>query len=206
MARDDHDGSYSESVPRDAADDAGRDRTTPQRSRWSTRRKVRVGFTALGAAALALLVALIGLNAFGGNHTLGSVDYAQIPPHSGDHSPVTQRCGFYSEPVGDEHAVHSLEHGVVWITYHPDLPQAQVDGLRELERTQEYMIVSPYPDLPAPVVISAWEQQTHLESASDPRLVELIGEYRNSPLAPEPDGGCEGPNLWVTGSTGDPEP
>src|SRR3954468_21345098 len=43
-------------------------------------------------------------------HTEGPVEYAQIPPVGGMHNPVLQNCGFYSKPVGNEHAVHSLEH------------------------------------------------------------------------------------------------
>ena len=34
----------------------------------------------------------------------------------GEHNPVWQNCGFYNKPVRDESAVHSLEHGAVWIT------------------------------------------------------------------------------------------
>ena len=67
-----------------------------------------------------------------GQHTEGNVDYAQTPPAGGPHDPVWQNCGFYTEPVRDENAVHSLEHGAVWITYLPSLPQDQVDRLRNL--------------------------------------------------------------------------
>jgi len=170
------------------------------------RQKLRLGYGILGAVVLALLVGMVVLSAVGGNHTLGSVAYAQTPPHSGDHSPVWQRCGFYLEPVGNEHAVHSLEHGVVWVTYDPGLPLTQIETLRELARGREDLIVSPYPGLPSPLVVSAWGQQTPLDTVTDPRLEPLLDEYRNSPLAPEPGAGCDGPNLWFSGSTGDPEP
>src|SRR5215217_4832137 len=65
-----------------------------------------------------------------GKPTEGEVDYAQTPPVGGAHKPVWPNCGFYDEPIRDENAVHSLEHGAVWITYSPDLPQDQVDELR----------------------------------------------------------------------------
>jgi hypothetical protein len=158
-----------------------------------------------GASVVLFLVAFAALNAVGGDHTLRSVSYAQTPPHSGDHAPVWQRCGFYSEPIRNEHAVHSLEHGVVWITYRPDLPGDQIEVLRALARTQEHVIVSPFPTLPAPVVVSAWGQQVQLGAASDPQLEQTVREFRNSPRAPEPGGSCDGPNLWFTGSTGNPE-
>jgi hypothetical protein len=201
MSRTDHEESMS--TPAILAEPVSHDQ--PQARRWSMRRKLKVGYGILATVLLVLVAGLVVLSAVGGNHTLRSVSYAQVPPHSGDHSPVWQRCGFYSEPVGNEHAVHSLEHGVVWVTYDPNLPADQVEVLRQLTRSDDYVIVSPYPGLPAPVVVSAWEQQSQLPGASDPRLEPTVAEYRNSPLAPEPDGGCEGPNLWFSGSTGDPE-
>ena len=89
------------------------------------------------------------------DHVKGSVDHRQSPPVGGDHASIWQNCGFYPEPVRDETAVHSIEHGAVWITYRPGLPAEQVDKLRELVNDKTYVLVSPYPDLPAPVVASA---------------------------------------------------
>jgi uncharacterized protein DUF3105 len=66
------------------------------------------------------------------DHVKGSVDYRQGPPVGGDHASIWQNCGFYSGPVRNETAVHSMEHGAVWITYRPGLPTEQVDKLREL--------------------------------------------------------------------------
>src|SRR4051794_24207945 len=88
------------------------------------------------------------------NHTPDNVDYPQNPPVGGDHAPVWQNCGYYDTPVRNENAVHSLEHGAVWITYRPDLPQDQVNRLRQLAASQPYILVSPYPGLPAPIVAS----------------------------------------------------
>jgi hypothetical protein len=48
-------------------------------------------------------------------------------------------------------------------------------------------------------------RKLQLPTADDPRLSPTVAEYRNSPLALEPVRGCEGPNLWFSGSTGDPE-
>jgi hypothetical protein len=159
----------------------------------------------LVAAIMVLGVAFLGLGAITGDHTLGSVTYAHVPPHSGDHSPVWQRCGFYTEPVGNEHAVHSLEHGSIWITYQPDLSPAQVEVLRAVTQNRSDVIVSPYPGIPAPVVISVWGRQVHLDTVDDTRLAQTLQEIRNGPAAPEPDGGCDGPNLWISGATGKPE-
>jgi hypothetical protein len=125
-------------------------------------------------------------------HTSDPVSYAQHPPVGGAHDPVWQNCGYYATPVRNENAVHSLEHGAIWITYRPDLPQAQIDTLKALAESQTYILVSPMADLPAPVVASAWGKQILLDSADDPRLDEFIRSFRMDPKGPEPGAPCTG--------------
>ena len=137
----------------------------------------------------------VGVESFpdpGAGHVDGPVAYAQTPPVGGEHSPVWQNCGYYPAPVANEAGVHSLEHGAVWVTYRPDLAQDQIETLRELAESQSYILVSPYPDLPAPVVASAWGEQLRLESADDPRLAQFVRVYRLGPRTPEPGAACTG--------------
>ena len=47
----------------------------------------------------------------------GPIEYDREPPTNGNHAPLWQNCGFYKKPVQNRYAVHSLDHGVVWITY-----------------------------------------------------------------------------------------
>ena len=131
------------------------------------------------------------------NHTTASVTYAQTPPVGGDHDPTWLNCGIYTEPVRNENAVHDLEHGAVWITYRPDLPQAQIDALQDKVRGQTYETLSPYPDLPAPVVVSAWDTQLQLTGVDDPGLDAFIAKYKQGSQTPEPGALC-------TGGTGTP--
>jgi hypothetical protein len=123
-------------------------------------------------------------------HTKEPVDYPQSPPVGGPHNPVWQNCGFYSKPVENEHAVHSMEHGAVWITYAPDLPENQVEKIKSLTE-KNYVLASPYPGLPAPVVASAWGKQLKLDSANDPRLEQFVRAYRKGPQTPEPGAPCK---------------
>lgn len=132
------------------------------------------------------------------NHVEGTVSYPQTPPVGGDHNPVWQNCGYYSSPVRNENAVHSMEHGAVWITYQPDLPADQVEVLRNLAQNNSYVLVSPYPDLPAPVVASAWGKQLQLDSANDSRLEQFVSAFREGPQTPEPGAPC-------TNGTGNPD-
>ncbi|MDX6286354.1 MAG: hypothetical protein QOG53_1839 [Frankiales bacterium] len=179
------------------------------------RRAIRVGI--IGVVALAIVGSLVffgikaankdskpaiaGVQTFGDlsrKHTQGPVTYAQVPPVGGDHNPVPLNCGIYTSPVPNENAVHSLEHGAVWITYQPDLPTADVQTLTSLVRGKTYVILSPYPGLPSKVVASAWSTQLKLDSATDPRLTQFIDMYRAGPQAPERGGACAGTGTPVS--------
>jgi hypothetical protein len=117
----------------------------------------------------------------GGNpqHTGGQVLYAQIPPVGGPHANAPQACGFYSAYIHNEHAVHSLEHGAIWITYGSSV---QGDDLAKLEAlaSQPYTLVSPYPDLPAPIVVSAWGHQMTLDSVDTEKIDAFRAQYGNN--------------------------
>ena len=115
--------------------------------------------------------------------TEGRINYDRTPPTNGKHDPLWQNCGFYTEPIKDRYAVHSLDHGVVWISYRPDLPQAQIDRLRQYA-DEDYTMISPYPNLPTSVVATAWRVQLKLDGAEDPRLRQFVDDFKNTEIAP----------------------
>lgn len=123
-------------------------------------------------------------------HVDGVVDYAEVPPAGGDHSPQWLECGVYDEPVPDELSVHSLEHGTVWITYDPALPPAEVDELEKV--LPDNGILSPYQALPAPIVLTVWNRQLRLEDVDDPRLDEFLVALADGRTSPEPFNSCRG--------------
>ena len=127
-----------------------------------------------------------------GQHLAGKITHKENPPLGGAHNVAWQNCGTYDVPIHNEHAVHSLEHGAVWITYRPDLPADQVQVLKTVA-ADDYMLLSPYPGLDAPVVASAWNHQLRLDGANDPRLAPFIAEYKNNPrTTPEFGASCYG--------------
>jgi hypothetical protein len=127
------------------------------------------------------------------DHVEGEVDYDQAPPVGGDHDEVWLNCDAYDVPVPDENAVHALEHGVVWLAHDPDLPAADVEVLHDLHADRpDRLIVSPYPDLEAPVVAVAWGRRLEVDAAEDPRLEEFVETYVDGPDAPEPGATCQG--------------
>ena len=126
------------------------------------------------------------------DHSEAPQTYPQTPPVGGVHSSVWLNCGIYDQPVHNENAVHSLEHGAVWLTYRPDLPTTAVETLRSLVRGHDHVILSPYPNLPHAVVASAWGLQLPVEDASDPRLSLFVSRYEKGPQTPEPGAVCSG--------------
>jgi Protein of unknown function (DUF3105) len=113
----------------------------------------------------------------------GPIEYDREPPTNGNHAPLWQNCGIYEKPVEDKHAVHSMDHGVVWITHHPNLPQQQIEALRPYGN-ENYVIVSPYPGQDAPVTATSWRVQLELDGTNDPRLGQFVDDFRVSELAP----------------------
>ena len=135
----------------------------------------------------------------GSDHT-GSlqekVQYSESPPVGGRHAPAPfwQNCGYYSAPIPNEAAVHSLEHGAVWITYRPDLPQDQIDKLKKEADDNTYVLASPYQDQAEPIVLSAWNNQLRLNSLDDKRFDQFVRYFRQGPQTPERGAACTGGN------------
>ncbi len=124
-------------------------------------------------------------------HVTTEVTYDPIPPVGGDHDQAWANCKVYDAPIRNENGVHALEHGAVWITYRPDLPKSDVDKLKDLT-PKTYGVMSPYPDLPAPVVLSAWGRQMQMTGADDPRIPDFIKTYRLGKQSPETGAQCTG--------------
>ena len=136
----------------------------------------------------------------GGDHRDGPIHYAQVPPAGGPHNPVWYDCGDYPAPVQNENAVHDLEHGTVWITYRPDLSAADVASLQtQLEglKSGKWML-SPYPGLPSPVVVTVWNAQLDLTGTDDPRLPTFLDFYGDGHTSPE--------GAFASCKGGDPSP
>lgn len=176
------------------------------------RRKQRTRKIVSFLGAIAVLAGIVGFVTIGGsedragrppagvqsfqvtkrNHVEGTLDYPQDPPVGGDHNPVWQNCGFYDSAIVKENGVHSLEHGALWITYSPDLPEEQLQALRDLAGSESFILATPYPGLRSAVVASAWARQLSLDSATDPKLEAFVRAFMVGPTTPEPGAPCTG--------------
>jgi Protein of unknown function (DUF3105) len=135
------------------------------------------------------------------NHKQGPLTYPVSPPVGGDHNPVWQNCmgDIYKAPIANEHAVHSLEHGAVWVTYDSKLPSAQVDKLAERVRGNEYTFMSPVDNLGSPISLQAWGYQLKVDNADDSRIDAFIRALRKN-ASQEQGAACSG-GINVTGTT-----
>ncbi|MFF1385615.1 DUF3105 domain-containing protein [Arthrobacter sp. NPDC058288] len=126
------------------------------------------------------------------HHTREPVSYPRTSATGGDHAPVWTNCGTYTVAVEQMQAVHSLEHGAVWLSYRPDLPKEQIAELTSLAGSQDYLLLSPVAGQASPVTVTAWGKQLSVDSGSDERLATFIQKYRQGPQTPEPGAVCSG--------------
>jgi len=132
-------------------------------------------------------------------HVAGQVFYDIRPPVGGQHYDTWYDCNgaVYPAALVDEHAVHSLEHGAVWITYLPGLPAEQIELLAARVRDTEKMMMSPYPGQESPISLQAWGYQLMVDGAADERIDAFIRALRVN-ASPE------GPTAPCTGGTAGP--
>lgn len=119
------------------------------------------------------------------------IAFGGLPPMGGAHASTWQNCGTYAEPVAPQYAIHSMEHGAVWVSYHPDLPADQIAALQEMAQDQPELLLSPYPEQSSPIVLTSWDRQLPLDSANDERVEEFVARYQNK-SGPEASTSCQG--------------
>ena len=127
----------------------------------------------------------------GAGHVETTVDYEQTPPAGGEHNQMWLNCGVYDQAVPNENAVHSLEHGAIWVTYDASISDAELETLKA-ELPSTYVILSPFDGIPSPIVLSAWNAQLQVESADDPRIAAFFTEFWKSVSVPEYGASCSG--------------
>ncbi len=128
------------------------------------------------------------------DHVEGAVDYPMTPPAGGEHSQVWMNCDadVYEEEIPNENAVHSLEHGAVWVTYNDTAAEADLETLSERVSSTSYSLMSPMADQESPITLTAWGAQLNLDTADDPRVAEFFDAYVQGPQTPEPGAACTG--------------
>jgi hypothetical protein len=167
------------------------------------------GFWTLGIIAVAVIFVgtLVFANAGASNASddplmgeeipaLGKADHvagdAQLlipegrPPVNGPHFGTPQAPGLYDGPVPDGNAIHSLEHGIIWITYNPaKVDQGAINALRDLQGDHSRdVILSPRPANTASIAAASWGRLLQQDSLNKGELERFIETNRNR--SPEP--------------------
>ncbi|MCJ1677628.1 DUF3105 domain-containing protein [Streptomyces sp. APSN-46.1] len=128
----------------------------------------------------------------GRKHVETPVKYEMNPPVGGDHNPRWMNCNgdVYKNPIPEVNAVHSLEHGAVWVTYNEKAAQGDLDKLAETVGKTPYTLMSPVKEQTGAIMLSAWGKQLTVDNASDPRVAQFFTKYVQGPQTPEPGAAC----------------
>jgi cytoskeletal protein RodZ len=116
----------------------------------------------------------------GSVNTLPEGTYNSNPPSSGPHYPSTAQTGFYSEPLEDQFMIHNLEHGDIWIAYHPRISDQAKSELEDL--ADRYVIITPREANDFDISVMSWGRvdSFNLEgSVPVQRVKDFILRYDN---------------------------
>ncbi|MFE5538118.1 DUF3105 domain-containing protein [Streptomyces sp. NPDC056492] len=128
----------------------------------------------------------------GRNHVETPVKYPMNPPVGGDHNPRWMNCNgdVYKNAIPEVNAVHSLEHGAVWVTYSEKAAKGDVDALAGKVAKTPYTLMSPDKEQAGAIMLSAWGKQLTVDKADDPRVAQFFTKYVQGPQTPEPGAAC----------------
>ncbi|MDT0614780.1 DUF3105 domain-containing protein [Streptomyces lancefieldiae] len=126
------------------------------------------------------------------NHVAKKVTYPVDPPVGGDHNQVWMNCDgdVYTKPLNKENAVHSLEHGAVWVTYTDKAPKADVQKLAAKVEKTPYSLMSPNSAQKDPIMLTAWGHQRTVTGADDPNVDKFFEKFVQGEQTPEPGAAC----------------
>lgn len=161
-------------------------------------------YAALVVAGIIALGALLFLSVSGprpirdavvfGRQTRGHDDAVtynlSLPPVGGTHHTIFQNCGIYLEPIETQYAIHSMEHGAIWIAYNPDtVSDGEIAELAEIAQNERFTLLAPYPNLDGDIVLTGWGVQLVMDSP-DGRVQRFIDLYLGQ--GPERGAACSG--------------
>lgn len=119
------------------------------------------------------------------------VPYTSNPPSSGPHyngidaatgiGPIP--CTAYTKEVDDESAVHDLEHGAVWVTYHDINDKTLASQLKAITDKYSKVLLSPRSKDDTKIAVVSWERVLKLDKFDSQKIEDFIKLYRSSEAA-----------------------
>ena len=134
----------------------------------------------------------------GQEHVTTPVTYEQSPPVGGPHDGEWADCTgtVYDVQIRQENAVHSMEHGAVWVTYDPEAVSGDALETLTAYADESGRMVSPNPGQDSPISLQSWNHQLKVDSADDPRIEQFADFLTyNQEFFPEPGASCENPQF-----------
>lgn len=127
-----------------------------------------------------------------GNEHVNEKEYGgDEPPTSGPHaSPIA--WGLYETEVRDDQVIHNMEHGGIYVSYNPELPQDQVDKLAALlfepysnpNFKPKKVILAPRAANTSPIILSSWLRSEKLQAFDQAKIEQYV--IKNTGKSPEP--------------------
>lgn len=108
--------------------------------------------------------------------------YNSNPPTSGPHFSQAAEWGAHKEELADETLIHNLEHGGIWISYKPGLPEETRKKLENFyEKWGRKIIVAPRSKNDTDIALAAWNRldKFSVSKYSDERAEKFIKAFRN---------------------------
>ncbi|MBI2052995.1 MAG: DUF3105 domain-containing protein [Candidatus Ryanbacteria bacterium] len=110
--------------------------------------------------------------------------YDSNPPTSGPHWADPVRDGVYDRTQPDEGLIHSLEHGRIWISYKPSIPEAARKKLEDIAGGNVRVILTSRPQNDTDVAVAAWRRLDTFNLSPDgtfdeSRILDFIRRYRD---------------------------
>jgi len=110
--------------------------------------------------------------------------YVSNPPTSGPHWPSPAARGIYEEEVPDERFIHNLEHGEIWISYHPRVSAEVVEELRSIARGYSKLVMAPREKNDTDIALASWGRLDKWNLEGEPldalRVENFIKRYTNT--------------------------
>ncbi len=166
-----------------------------QRQEAAAKRRAQLRRRVRNVGVGTVLVALIGVGGFfllrpgpevegvikppdRGRGHVANATYDTPTPTSGPHSASSPPCGFASQGLPLDLAVHALEHGAVVVWHRPDIDaEARAQALEQLQEWDSHWILSPNPGIEEPFVATAWNRLMAFDEPSE-GLAEFVDTYR----------------------------
>ena len=111
--------------------------------------------------------------------------YNSNPPTSGPHYEKTARSGFRTDVIADEHIVHNLEHGDIWVSFHPRVSDEIKNELKKFGAAKVVVISREANE--TDIALAAWGRLDTFNLIDEPNTEQRIRDFINRHINKGPE-------------------